>query len=202
MKLFYKQGACSLATHIILREAGVAFDLELVDTDTGVTASGLDYREINPKGYVPALQLASGEVLTEGAAVLQYVADQYGNGELVPEAGSLSRVRVQEYLNYVSAELHKSFAAFFTATATAEDKHNAELSLAKKFAYLNSLFADGREYLVADRFSIADAYLFVVSNWANFVGIDLQRWPEVAAFVSRITARPAVQAALREEGLV
>ncbi len=202
MKLFYKPGACSLASHIVLREAGADFELEAVDTDAGRTESGQDYRLINPKGYVPALQLASGEVLTEGAAVLQYLADRCAPGQLAPQAGTFERVRVQEWLNYTGSELHKAFSPFFSGTATQADKDTAEVSLNVKFSYLNELLSDGREYLSGGRFTVADAYLFVVSNWANFVGIDLQRWPRVADFVSRIAKRPAVQSALQAEGLI
>ncbi|WP_271271358.1 glutathione transferase GstA [Aliamphritea hakodatensis] len=202
MKLFYKPGACSLASHIILREAGADFELEAVDTDSGRTASDHNYRDVNPKGYVPALQLASGEVLTEGAVVLQFIADRFAPGQLIPAPGTFERVRVQEFLNYIGSELHKAFGPFFSASATEADKENARASLDVKFAYLNEVLSDGRVYLQGGSFSVADAYLFVVSNWANFVGIDLQNWPLVAEFTARIAKRPAVQAALQAEGLV
>ena len=147
MKLFYKPGACSLASHIILREAGASFELEAVDTDISRTQSGDNFLEINPKGYVPALQLASGEVLTEGAAVLQYIADHCAPGRLAPIAGTLERVRLQEHLNYVSSELHKAFGAFFSGTATDADKDNARASLSSKFNYLNDLFSEIKHLL-------------------------------------------------------
>ncbi|WP_261842040.1 glutathione transferase GstA [Aliamphritea ceti] len=202
MKLFYKPGACSLASHIILRESGAGFELEAVDTDIGRTQSGMDFSEINPKGYVPVLQLESGDVLTEGAAILQYIADHCAPGRLAPTAGTIERVRLQEHLNYVSSELHKAFGAFFSGTATEADKDNARASLNSKFNYLNDLFADDREYLSGSDFSVADAYLFVVSNWANFVGINLHPWPRIARFVERVSKRPAVQEAFKAEGLV
>ncbi len=202
MKLFYKQGACSLATHIVLNEVGATFDLDEVDTDAGRTTSGLDYKQINPKGYVPALQLESGEVLTEGASILQYIADQHPDKGLAPATGTVERARLHEYLNYVSSELHKAFGPFFSSTATDEDKQRASVNVAKKFGYVDNLFSDGRTFLLGDEFSVADAYLFVVSNWSNFVGVDLQNWPNIAAFVERVAKRPAAQAAMQAEGLI
>lgn len=202
MKLFYKPGACSLATHIVLHEVGEKFEIEEVDTDTGKTKSGLDYKAINPKGYVPALELASGETLTEGASILQHVADQNPESDLAPKSGTIARTRLQEYLNYTSTELHKAFGPFFSGTATIEDKAKANINVAQKFNYLNDLLSDGRTYLLGDSFSVADAYLFVVSNWSNFVGIDLKKWPNVAAFVERVSKRPAAQAAMKAEDLL
>jgi len=202
MKLFYKPGACSLASHIVLHEVGAAFELEKVDTDTGLTEHGLDYGKINPKGYVPALKLDSGEILTEGASILQYIASQNPDSGLSSVTGSIARARQQEYLNYVGSELHKAFGPFFSAAATDDDKKLAAVNVAKKFDYLNGLFSDGRPYLLGDDFSVADSYLFVVSNWSNFVGIDLKKWPNVAAFVERVAKRPAAQAAMKAEGLI
>jgi glutathione S-transferase len=202
MKLFNKPGACSLASHIILKEVGIAFDLEEVDTEMGQTKSGLDYKKINPKGYVPALELDTGEILTEGASILQYIADQHPKSGLAPKVGTMERARLQEYLNYTGSELHKAFGPLFSSKATEEDKTKAGLNVAQKFDYLNDLLADGRTYLLGDSFSVADSYLFVVSNWSNFVGIDLKKWPHVAAFVERIASRPAAQAAMKAEGLL
>ncbi|MEO9873380.1 MAG: glutathione transferase GstA [Anderseniella sp.] len=201
MKLYYKAGACSLATHIALHEVGEAFNIEEVDTQAGRTKSGNDYSTINPKGYVPALELASGDILTEGAAILQYIADQHPKSELAPKAGSIARARLQEYLNYTASELHKAFGPFFSSTANEADKQAAGKAVAQKFDYLDNLLSDGRNYLLGSGFSVADAYLFVVANWSNFVGIDLKKWPHVAAFVNRVAARPAAQAALKAEGL-
>ena len=201
MKLYYKPGACSLATHIVLHEAGETFDIEEVDTEAGRTKSGGDFIAINPKGYVPALELASGEVLSEGAAILQYIADQHPESDLAPKAGTIARARLQEYLNYTASELHKAFGPFFSSTAGEADKQAAGKAVAQKFDYLNDLLSDGRTYLLGSGFSVADAYLFVVANWSNFTGIDLKSWPHVSAFVERVAGRPAAQAALKAEGL-
>ena len=201
MKLYYKPGACSLATHIVLYEAGETFDIEEVDTEAGRTKSGGDFIAINPKGYVPALELASGEVLSEGAAILQYIADQHPESDLAPKAGTIARARLQEYLNYTASELHKAFGPFFSSTAGEADKQAAGKAVGQKFDYLNDLLSDGRTYLLGSGFSVADAYLFVVANWSNFTGIDLKSWPHVSAFVERVAARPAAQAALKAEGL-
>jgi len=202
MKLYYKPGACSLATHIALQETGSSFDIDEVDTAARRTKSGKDYASINVKGYVPALELDDGTILTEGAAVLQYVADQNPSSNLAPATGSIERVRVQEYLNYVGSELHKAFGPFFNDNASDDQKKTAGVNVAKKFDYLNELLSDGRDYLVNNTFSVADSYLFVVSNWSNFVGIDLARWPHVSAFVQRVSQRPAAQAAMKAEGLI
>lgn len=202
MILFYKQGACSLASHIILHEVNTAFQLDEVDTDSGFAKSGLDYKTVNPKGYVPALGLDSGEVLTEGTSILLYLADQHPECGLAPSAGTLARARLHEYLNYTSSELHKAFGPFFSSSATDEDKTQAGTNVAAKFDYLETLLSDGRTYLLGDRFTVADAYLFVVSNWSNFIGVELQKWPNVAGFVGRVTERPATQAALTAEGLI
>lgn len=202
MKLYYKPGACSLATHIALLEASSTFTLEKVDTDAGRTESGHDYSSVTPKGYVPALELADGTVLTESAAVLQYVADQNPQSHLVSKTGSIERTRVQEYLNYTSSELHKAFGPFFSGTTTVEEKEKAGKNVASKFDYLNGLLSDGRDYLVGSLFTVADSYLFVVCNWSNFVGIDLPKWPYISAYVDRVSKRPAVQAAMKSEGLI
>ncbi len=202
MKLFNKPGSCSMASHIILREVDATFELDEVDTEAGKAKSGLDYKKINPKGYVPALELDSGEILTEGPAILQYIADQYPQSGLAPKLGTVARTRMQEYLNYTGSELHKAFGPFFSGTATEAHKAKAGANVAAKFDYLNDLLADGRTYLLGDDFSVADSYLFVVSNWSNFVGIDLKAWPNVAAFVDRVASRPAAQAAMKAEGLI
>jgi len=202
MKLFYKPGACSLASHIILEEVGSSYELDQVDTDKQVTESGLDYRQVNGKGYVPALKLESGEVLTEGASILQYIADSHPGSNLAPAVGSIARARLHEHLNYVASEVHKAFGPFFSASATDTDKIAASANVGTKFDYLEKLFSDGRAYLLGENFSVADAYLFVVSNWSNFVGIDLKSWPKLAAFVERVSQRPAAQAAMVAEGLI
>ncbi len=202
MKLFYKPGACSLASHIVLHEIGQAFDIEAVDTSEGKTAGGADYLAINPKGYVPALQMDDGGVLTEGPAILQFLSDTAPQAGLAPEAGNLSRAKVLEHLTYVASELHKSFGPLFRSASTDEQKDAARELVGKKFDHIESLLSDGRDFLVDGAFSIADAHLFTISNWANFTGIDLANWPNLAAYVNRIAARPATQAAMRAEGLI
>ncbi|WP_435660655.1 glutathione transferase GstA [Leisingera caerulea] len=202
MKLYYKPGACPLASHIALQETGRPFEIEAVDTAAGRTESGADYRAINPKGYVPALHLDDGSVLTEGAAVLQYIADSSPDAGLAPAAGTMARARMQEQLNWIGTELHKAFGPLFREDTSEAGRDAARTAVAGKFDIIEAQLEDGRVWLVADRFSVADAYLFVVSNWANFTGIDLTRWPRLAAFVSRCAARPSAQAAMRAEGLI
>ncbi|MBZ0331393.1 glutathione transferase GstA [Halomonas sp. ANAO-440] len=200
MKLFYKAGACSLASHIALREVGAEFQLEAVDTQRKMTETGTDYRSINPKGYVPALVIGS-DVLTEGAAILQFIADTHPLSNLAPDVGTIPRARLQEHLNYVASELHKAFGPFFRDDTTEKQKEYAAHAVATKFDYIETLLSDDRSYLLGDGFTVADAYLFVVANWANFVGIDLKSWPYLASFVERVAARPAVQDAMVAEGL-
>ena len=202
MKLFNKPGACSLASHIILHEVGATFSLDEVDTQAGRTKSGRDFKQLNPKGYVPALELETGEVLTEGASILQYIADQHPNKQLAPAAGTISRARMQEYLNYTSSELHKAFGPLFSDNATAAQKAEAQENVEKKIDYMTALLNEGQEYLVDNKFSVADAYMFVVLNWSNFVGVDLNKWPNIAAYVARIAARSSVKKAMQAEGLL
>lgn len=202
MKLYYAPGACSLSPHIVLRELGHDFELERVDLREKKTESGTDFRAVNPKGQVPALALADGEVLTEGAAIVQYLADAGKARELAPEAGTVARARLNEHLNFVSAELHKAFSPLFNPAASDEAKNAARTTIAAKFDYLEKLFADGRDHLLGKTFSVADAYLFVITNWAGGTGVDLAKWPRLAAFVERVRARPTVQAAMVAEGLV
>ncbi|MEQ8353967.1 MAG: glutathione transferase GstA [Kiloniellaceae bacterium] len=201
MKLYYMPGACSLASHIALREAGAAFDLDRVDNASKKSEAGDDFRAINPKGYVPALTLDSGDVLTEGAAILQYIADQHPKAGLAPAAGSLERVRLQEHLNYIASELHKSFSPLFDPATTETEKAAATARVGQKFDLVERQLADGRSYLQGDRFSVADAYLFVVTSWTRHLGIALDAWPKLAAFVDRVAGRAKVQEALKAEGL-
>lgn len=197
MKLYFKPGACSLASHIVLRELGVDFTLESVDTEAQQTASGHDYKTINPKGYVPALDNGS-TVLTEGAAVLQYLAE---STPLAPQAGTLERVRLQEHLNYIASEIHKAFGPFFQARTNESERAAARHAVARHFDYMETLLADGRAYLVGDGFTVADAYLFVVCTWSAAAGIDLKDWPALHALSARVGARPSVRAAMQAEGL-
>ncbi|NBN62592.1 glutathione transferase GstA [Microvirga tunisiensis] len=201
MKLYFSPGACSLATHIVLRELGLGFDTERVDTKTKVTASGANFYDVNPDGYVPALQLGNGEVLTEGAAILQYLADQHPQANLAPAPGTWERTQLHRQLNFIAAELHKSFSPLFRG-AEGEARKAAIDTLGVKFAHFDRLFADGRPYVLGDTFSVADAYLFTVLGWTRFVQVDLSAWPVLVAYMERIAARKAVQDALVAEGLV
>lgn len=200
MKLYYSPGACSLSPHIVLRELGHDFELEKVDVRAKLTESGGDFRAINPKGYVPALQLEGGEVLTEGVAIVQHLADAAGARELAPEPGTLARTRLMEHLNFISAELHKSFGPLFQSSSE-EAKEAARTKVGSRLDLLEDVFADGRDFLMGSGFSVADAYLFTIANWARPTGIDLAKWPRLAAFVERAAQRPAVQAAMAAEGM-
>lgn len=202
MKLYYAPGACSMASHVILREIGKPFELERVDTKTKVTEHGADFFAVNAKGAVPALDLGEGEVLTEGPAILQYIADSNGATDLAPAAGTLARARVNEILSFVGSELHKAFSPLFHPGKTDEEKDAARQIVGKKFDWLEQRLADGRDFLTGNAFTVADAYAFVVSNWAGYQGISLANWPKLKAYVERVAARPAVQAAMRAEGLV
>lgn len=202
MKLYFSPGACSLSPHIVLREAGLQFDLEQVDLAAKkIKATGSNYREINPKGMVPVLQLDSGEVLTEGPAIVQYVADQKPESGLAPKPGTLERYRVMEWLNFVTAEVHKNFTPLFKPNTPDEYKQIARNNLAERFAFVDGKLA-GKQYLMGDRFTVADAYLFTVSNWTSIHKIDLSQWPNLKAFAERVRARPQVQEALKAEGLI
>ncbi|HXE39345.1 MAG TPA: glutathione transferase GstA [Azonexus sp.] len=200
MKLFLKAGACSLSPHIVLEESGLPYETEAVDLKTKVTASGADYWAINPKGYVPALQLDSGEVLTEGPAIVQYLADQVPEKKLAPANGTLKRYRLQSWLTFIGTELHRSFSPFFNPASSDDWKAAALSNLERRLDYTNTQLA-GNSYLLGEEFSVADAYLFTILNWAKFIKLDLARWPNVAVYQARVGARPAVQAALKSEGL-
>ena len=197
MKLYFSRGACSLSPHIVLREAELSFELESVDLANKLTASGRDYKTINPNGYVPALQLDNGEVLTEGPAIIQYLADLVPEKKLAPANGTLARVRLQEWLNFIATELHKSFGALFNEQMPESVKSSVRAQLAKRFEYVSSRLS-GRDYLLGE-FSVADAYLYTILNWCGFVGVDLAQWPVLAGFKTRIGARPSVAAAKAAE---
>jgi glutathione S-transferase len=201
MKLYFSPGACSLSPHIVLLEAGMEFTTETVDLGKKTTASGADFRTINPKGYVPALELKDGTVLTEGPVIVQFVADLAPESKLAPAAGTLERYRMMEWLNYISAEVHKSFSPLFNPAASDELKEGARKTLTERFGYL-ARSLEGRDYLMGSQFTVADAYLFTVLSWAGYVKLDLSGWPAVQAYLGRVGARPAVQQALRDEGLI
>lgn len=200
MKLYLSPGACSLAPHIVLLEAGLPFETERVDLKAKLTASGADFSAINSKGYVPALGLDNGQVLTEGAAILQYLADQKPEANLAPAAGTFARYQLQEWLTFISSEVHKPLATMFNPAQSADWKAAVTATLSKRLDWLSAQL-DGKEYLLANQFGVADAYLFTVLNWSNFVGFSLANWPVVQAFMARVAARPQVQAALKAEGL-
>lgn len=201
MKLFLKPGACSLASHIVLEELGRPYETEAVDLAKKVTASGADFWAINPKGYVPALLLDDGDLLTEGPAILQYLADQVPELNLAPANGSKARYQLQSWLAFVGTEVHKNFSPFFNPAATPEMKELARANLQRRLGYVNDQLAD-RDFLMGDTFSVADAYLFTVVGWAKFVQLDLSAWPHLIAFQGRVAARPATQRALKAEGLI
>ncbi|MGL5011057.1 MAG: glutathione transferase GstA [Paracoccaceae bacterium] len=202
MKLYYMPGACSLASHIVLREVGADFTLDKVDTVAMRTQAGADYARINPKGKVPVLQTDDGNTLTEGPAILQYIADSAGYETLAPAAGTMARARMTEVLNFTATELHVAFHPLFSANATDAAKAEARSRVGSKFDWLESLLSDGRAYLTGGDFTVADSYAFVASGWSATTGIDLAAWPRLAAFVQLVRARPSVQAALQAEGLV
>lgn len=203
MRLYFKPGACSLASHIVLREVGEAFDTVQVDTAAGSTADGRDFRRINPKGYVPVLELDDGQILTEGAAILQFIADRHPGARLAPAAGTLQRARVQEHLNYVASEIHKAYGAFFSGKALSDAaRAEAEGRVLARLRPMEELLSDGRSYLLGDTFTVADAYLFVVVSWSPHIDLSLEGLPHLSAFLDRVRSRDATRAALRAEGLV
>jgi glutathione S-transferase len=201
MKLYFSPGACSLASHIALVEAGLAYDTEKTDLRKKVTASGADFLAINPKGYVPALALDGGVLLTEGPAIMQYIADQVPERKLAPAAGTLARYQLIEWLNFIATEVHKPFGALWNPAASVDAKESARQLLARRCTYLAQRL-EGREFLLDDQFSVADGYLFTVLSWGRIVQVDIAPWPVLTAYLERIGARPAVQQAMREEGLL
>lgn len=198
MKLYFSQGACSLSPNIVAHEAGVPITLERIDMKAKKTASGADFLAINPKGYVPVLELDDGEVLTEGPAIVQYLADQKPESGLVPKAGTLERYRVQEMLGYINSELHKAYSPLFSPGTPAETRDVQTAHLKKRYALLDERLAK-QPYLFGDTFSVADAYLFTVTRWAALVKLDLAALTNLMAFQERVAARPAVQAAMKAE---
>jgi glutathione S-transferase len=201
MKLYYSPGACSLSPHIVLRELGLSFTLVKVDTKTKKTEDGRDFWQINGKGYVPVLELDDGERLTEGPAIVQYLADRKPDAGLAPPNGTMARYRVQEWLNFITSELHKQFSPLFDPTASDEIKQRQRTRLAGRFDWLSAELK-GKDFLMGSQFTVADAYLFTVLNWCQWTGIDLAKWPALKDFVARVAARPKVQEALKAEGLL
>lgn len=201
MKLYYLPGACSLASHIVIKELGLNCESIKVTRGSKEAADGRNLKDINPKGQVPALLLDNGEVLTESAVLVQYLADQKPEAGLIPAYGTWQRYRTQEFLNYIATELHKGYGMLFNPAASEERKAEDKANLEKKFTLLSSLLGD-KPYALGDTFSVADAYLFTVLSWTKRVGVDLSPWENLSAFVARVGSRPAVIAALQEEGLI
>ena len=200
MKLFFTPGVCSQAPHILLHEAGLPFELVLVDKAKKTYDGGKDYLAINRNGYVPALEIEPGVVLTEGPAIMQYIADQTPDSGLAPANGTLARYRLQSWLNFITSEIHKGFSPLFNPKWPAEAKQLGKEQLAKRLETVE-IELGKHEFLTGNVFTAADAYLFVVTGWAGFVGLDLTPFPNLLAFRQRVAKRPAVQAALAAEGL-
>ncbi|HEY2628215.1 MAG TPA: glutathione transferase GstA, partial [Usitatibacter sp.] len=190
-----------LSPHIVAREAGVELELDKIDGKNKKTADGIDFYKVNPKGYVPALEISPGDVLTEGPAIVQYIADQKPASNLIAPAGSPQRYRMQEMLGYINSEIHKAYSPLFSASTPPETVEDRKAHLKKRYRFIEDKLA-GHDYLFGDHFTVADAYLFTVTNWAHHVKFDLSEFPNLVAFQKRVAARPAVQQAMREEGLI
>jgi glutathione S-transferase len=201
MKLYYSPGACSLSPHIVLKEAGLAFEAIAAPTKTHKLLDGTDYYTINPLGYVPYLVLDDGRTLHEGPAIVQYIADQVPGKRLAPANGSWERYKLQEWLNTIGTELHKGFSPLFTPGMPDEAKGMFKTRLISRLTWFNGELA-GKTYLMGDTFTVADAYLFVVAGWGKHVGVDISGLVNLSGFMARVAARPAVQEALRAEGLL
>jgi glutathione S-transferase len=197
VKLYFSPGACSLSPHIVLRELGIPFQSEAVDLKAKKTKSGADYRQINPKGQVPALEMDDGEILTEGAVIVQYLADRKPEAKLAPPAGSAERYRLQEWLTYIATEIHKGMGPMFNAKASDEWKQIVRENLSARFDFLSNALK-GKDYLMGS-FSVADAYLYTILSWTGYAKMDLAKWPVLKAYVERVAARPAVRATLEAE---
>ena len=201
MKLYYSPGACSLAPHIVLNEIGADYSLEKVDLADKKTDTGANFTEVNSKGYVPTLEFAKDQVLTEVSTIVQYLADKAEGSKLLPKFGSMDRYRAMEMLNFVSSELHKGIGGLFNKAMPEDGKKAIIERVEKRLGWVDAQLA-GKPYLLGAEFSVADAYAFTVMNWGQWVGIDIKQWPNIAAYMERVGSRPAVQAALKKEGLI
>lgn len=201
MKLYYAPGACSLAPHIAARESGLALETERVDLATRKTSSGADFKRINPKGYVPAFETRTGEILTEVAVILQYIADRAPQKDLAPAAGTFERYRLQEWLNFIATEVHKGFGPLWNPKSPAETREMAIAQLGRRFDFLSAEL-ENRKFLMGSQFTVADAYLFTILGWARYHKIDMGKWPSLAAYSERVMSRPAVREAMKAEGLI
>jgi glutathione S-transferase len=200
MKLYYSPGACSLAPHIVLHEAGLAFTPVLASTKTHKLADGTDYYTINPKGYVPLLELDDGQRLSEGPVITQYIADQVPDKKLAPPAGTMERYRLMEWLNFLTSEVHKGFSPLFNPAQPEEAKALFRQKIGERLKWVDSQL-EGRDYLMGAQFTVADAYLYVLAGWSGAVGVEIGALKHLGAFMQRMNARPAVQAARKAEGL-
>ena len=201
MKLYYSPGACSLSPHIVARELGIAVELKKVNTKDKTFEGGGDYWKVNARGYVPALELDNGQVLTEGPAIVQYLADQKPEAGLAPKNGTFERYRLQEWLNFLTSEVHKQFSPLFKPNTPDDYKPIAKQNIATRFDWLDKQL-EGKDYLMGKQFTVADAYLFVLLNWTRPTQIDLSKWPNLGAYQKRVAARPKVKEALQAEGLL
>ncbi len=201
MKLYYSPGACSLAPHIVLNEIGADYGLERVDLAVKKTETGANYMDVNGKGYVPALELAKHQILTEVSTILQYLADKTEGSKLMPKFGSMERYRAMEALNFVAAELHKGLGVLFAKGIPEEGRKILIERVTKRLIWLDRQLG-AKPYLLGADYSVADAYAFTVLNWGKMVGVDMAQWPNIAAFIDRVAQRPAVIAAMKKEGLL
>ena len=201
MKLYYSPGACSLSPHIALQEAGLAYTPVLASTKSHKLQDGTDYYTINALGYVPVLELDNGERLREGPAIVQYIADQVPDKQLAPANGTLARYRLQEWLNFIGTELHKGFSPLFNPATPEEYKPMVRERRLQRLQWVDSQLA-GKQYLMGDQFTVADGYLFTVTNWTQPTKLDISGLAHLAAYRERVGARPAVQAAMKAEGLL
>ena len=201
MKLYYSPGACSLAPHIVLNELGASYDLEKVDLASKKTEKGADFLAVNDKGYVPTLEIAKGEILTEVSTILQYLADKAQNSGLLPAFGSMDRYRAMESLNFVASELHKGLGGLFNPSMPEDGKKAIIERLKRRLAWFDGLLAK-QPYVLGSYYSVADAYAFTVLGWAKHVNVDLSPYAHIIAYLDRVGSRPAVQAALKKEGLI
>jgi glutathione S-transferase len=200
MKLYYMTGDCSLASLIALHESGISFETASLDRKTRKTSDGLDFQQVNSKGYVPALRLDDGQVLTENVAVLLYIADRNPAARLAPAEGTLERYRLIEWLAFINSEIHKNYTPLFDTAAGEEIKQYARANLSKRLDWLNAALG-ANVFLTGDTFTVADAYLFVVLSWSAHAGIDIAKWPNLKRYRTELASRPAVRAALKGEGL-
>jgi glutathione S-transferase len=201
LKLYYSPGACSLSPHIVLEESGLAYEAVAAPTKTHKLEDGTDYYTINPLGYVPLLVLEDGQQLREGPAIVQYIADQVPGKALAPANGTLARYKLQEWLNYIGTELHKGFSPLFNPAVPDDVKQGFKARLVSRLEFTDQQLA-GKSYLMGDTFTVADAYLFTVTNWAKMMSVDLSAMTHLVAFRERVAARPAVHAAMKAEGLL